>query len=167
MMSTTTNQTCESAPRIFLALKNINNCVPIEKGMTQELLDNDSCLNAIFDGYAVSSDFDLILDTFLVCDEFPKVVMMPIGSVYGNRFFLCDIDSAWYHFLLPYCIYVDRQIVIDVCIRTIDSLPSHIILQLKPKAQGLFDFNAVHVSGNQLIESLFGHIHSVLDHVFF
>nr|QUS52717.1 hypothetical protein 1 [Mute swan feces associated picorna-like virus 16] len=124
-------------------------------------------LTDIFEGRAFATTYDSCLDTLLQCDPMPQVIMLPKISIYGNRIFMCEIDSEWYKFLLPYCSLFDGNELKDVWVRSITSLPPHILDRIKVKAQGLFDISFVKVDAEELVKSLFGHIDAIMNHTFF
>jgi hypothetical protein len=110
--------------------------------------------------------YDAQLDTMIQCDPSPNVVVIPINSVYGNRLSLCDSKSDWFGFLAQFCLVSDGSGINHITMKAITSLPDHILERLKTKAQ-LFDFTAIKVDTEELVQSLFGHLSAILNGQFF
>jgi hypothetical protein len=161
------NKENQYAERPWIRLREIAICSRIPDALDCYLLKEPDFLAEIFKGRAFAATYDSCLDTILQCDPMPQVIMMPKISVYGNRMFLCQVDSAWYNFLLPFCGLFDGDTLRDVFVRAIETLPPHILDRIKVKAQGFFDINFVKVDGERLIASLFGHIESIMNSSFF
>lgn len=143
-------------------------CGLVPEYYSRLLVEDKKVLKRIFGGSLFVNDLELISHSLVVCEFNPNIVMIPKNSIFGNRLFLCSMDSDWFKFLFPYCVLIgkDNSSIDNVYIKPIGIIPSEILERFKPRAQGLIDFSLLKVDLSQFVDSIFSNLETFVSSKF-